>query len=174
MNNYFMKTKRLGFKKWNDNDLYLAIKLYSNPHVTKFISAEGVFSDEMIRDRFNLELSLQKKYGYCYWPVFLLDNDAFIGVCGLRPISLPDKGYVLEIGIHLLDTYWHCGYASEAMSKVIKYAFDDLKVDNLFAGHNPNNVRSKTMLLSLGFKFYQECYYEPTGLMHPSYLYNYD
>ena len=49
-----------------------------------------------------------------------------------------------------------------------------MKVDNLFAGHNPKNSASKKLLTKIGFKFIRDEYYAPTGLMHPSYLYKID
>lgn len=171
MDVYFMKTQRLGFRKWQREDLSLAMQLWSNHSVTKYISATGIYTDEMIRERFKLEMTLQQEYGYCYWPLFLLEDDTFIGVCGLRPVKVAGYDNVLEIGVHLIDTYWHQGYAFEAMQRVVVYALQELKVDNLFAGHNPHNLRSKALLKALGFTYFKDEFYEPTGLMHPSYLY---
>ncbi|MDR3215744.1 MAG: GNAT family N-acetyltransferase [Bacilli bacterium] len=169
MNNYFMISKRLGFKNWTIDDYHLAFTLWSNQEVSKYISINGQFSEKQIKDRFYLELNNMEKYKVAYWPIFLLDNDVFIGVCGLRPYDLDNNIY--EIGVHLIDDYWHQGYAQEALLKTIEYAFNVLKVNNLNAGHNPHNIRSKKMLEEIGFKYLKDEYYEPTGLMHPSYLY---
>lgn len=79
------------------------------------------------------------------------------------------KKYMKQV--HLLPNYWGKGYATEALNKVICHAFETLKVKNLFAGHNPNNIKSKKMLEKLGFNFIGAEYYIPTGLQHPSYLY---
>ena len=58
----------------------------------------------------------------------------------------------------------------EAAKKVIEYAFSNLQVKGLFAGHNPKNEKSRNLLNKLGFKFTHKEYYAPTGLMHPSYI----
>lgn len=97
------------------------------------------------------------------------DTDEFIGCCGLRPYDLEKNIY--EIGIHILPQYWGKGIGGEALNTAIQYAFKELKVKNLFAGHNPKNSASKKLLTKVGFQFIGEEYYEPTGLMHPSYLY---
>ncbi|WP_245954453.1 GNAT family N-acetyltransferase [Fontibacillus phaseoli] len=78
---------------------------------------------------------------------------------------------IYEIGFHLKSNYWGTGYASEAANAVIHFAFDQMKADNLFAGHNPLNLASKNLLLKLGFKYSHNEFYEPTGLSHPSYFY---
>lgn len=71
----------------------------------------------------------------------------------------------------LAKELWGKGIGTEALNTVIEYAFKKLKVENLFAGHNPKNIASKKLLTKVGFKFVREEYYAPTGLMHPSYLY---
>lgn len=169
MQEYFIESDRIGFSKWNNNDLELAKKLWGNKDVTKFISAKGYFTEDEILKRLNLEISNNEKYGVQYWKIFLKETDEFIGCCGLRTYDLESKIY--EAGVHLLPEFWGSGIASEVMKRVIEYAFDDLKASNVFAGHNPNNTASKKMLTKIGFHFVKEEFYEPTGLMHPSYLY---
>jgi len=58
----------------------------------------------------------------------------------------------------------------EAADRIISHAFRSLKVVALFAGHNPKNETSRKLLTRLGFKYFRDEYYQPTGLYHPSYL----
>lgn len=169
MREYFLTTERLGFSVWTTDDLPLAHALWGNPQVTQHISANGMFSEQEIAQRLQREISTREDYGLQYWPFFMRDTGAFIGCCGLRPYK-HDEG-IWEIGFHLLPEYWGHGLASEAAQAIIAYAFDVLKVENLFAGHNPNNLASAKMLAKLGFVYTHDEYYPPTGLKHPSYLY---
>ena len=41
---------------------------------------------------------------------------------------------------------------------------------NLYAGHHPDNRASETILKKLGLEPIENVFYEPTGLMHPSYI----
>ena len=167
-NPYFLKTERLGFRKWGDNDLDLAIGLWSDIEVTKRIDARGKLSREQITDRLFKEIAVEQAWGVQYWPVFLLKNDQHVGVCGLRPYD--SQHDILEIGFHLCSDQWRKGYATEAAHAIIRYAFTDLKVSGLFAGHHPKNEASRLLLKKLGFGYTHDEYYEPTGLQHPSYL----
>lgn len=169
MQEYFMKSERIGFGIWTESDFENAKKLWLNPNVSKFITASGVFSEGDVKQRLATEIENYKQYQVQYWPIYLLDTDEFIGCCGLRPFDL--EANVYEFGVHIIDDFWKKGYANEAGQKVISYAFEVMKVSNLFAGHNPKNGVSKKMLEKLGFKYYQDEFYEPTGLYHPSYLY---
>ena len=65
---------------------------------------------------------------------------------------------------------WGQGYAIEAARGIIKYAFQVLGVEGLFAGHNPKNIASKNLLEKLGFQYTHDEFYKQTGLNHPSYL----
>ncbi len=167
MNSYFFKTKRIGFSHWKENDGDLAISLWGEPDVTRYISANGLFSEEQIKDRLTLEIENYEKYNVQYYPIFNLENDELIGCCGVRPYK--NILNVYEMGFHLRKKYWHQGYGFEAASAMIEYAFSILGAEELKAGHNPNNIASKKLLTKLGFEYEADEYYEPTGLYHPTY-----
>jgi len=165
MTEFFLKTERMGFSKWESVDMELARTLWGDPQVTKYICAAGVFSDEDIENRLKTEIRNDELYHVQYWPVFELETGAFVGCCGLRPYQ-PEE---YEIGFHLRPEFWGKGYAREAAEAVIHYAFAVLGAKKLFAGHNPNNTASRKVLGKLGFSYVRDEFYAPTGLFHPSY-----
>ncbi len=167
MNNYFIKSERLGFSTWTKEKFLLAKELWGDINVTRLIDSRGKLDDNQIFEKLNYEIENYKKYGIQYYPIFLLDNNEFVGCCGLKPYDL-DKG-VYEIGFHIVPKHWKKGIAKESAKRIIKYAFVDLKANELFAGHNPNNIGSKKLLHKLGFKYVGVEFFEPTGLNHPSY-----
>ena len=169
--NYFLKAERIGFSKWQHSDIKLAELLWGNPEVTQLICASGTFSKADIVKRLNQELDNDAAYQVQYWPIFQLISHELIGCCGLRPHTGPAKKEY-EIGFHLRPEFWGQGYAWEAASAVIDYAFTVLKADKLFAGHHPGNAASQWLLVKLGFTYVEDKFYEPTGLYHPSYELN--
>ena len=48
---FFIKTKRIGFSRWLEEDIDLAELLWGNPMVTKYICASGQFSQEEIAEK---------------------------------------------------------------------------------------------------------------------------
>lgn len=167
MREYFMSTKRIGFSKWNGDDLDLANQLWGDKDVTKFICATGKFAREDIMSRLETEIKNDLFYHIQYWPIFDLLTEELIGCCGIRPFKSEKQSY--ELGFHLRKKYWGIGYATEAAEAVIDYSFDFLKADQLYAGHHPQNVGSEKLLKKLGFLYIGKNYYKPTGLYHPSY-----
>ncbi len=164
---YFLRSDRLGFRTWTDSDLELAVVLWGDPEVTRWIDARGQLSRDQVQDRLALEIARAREYGVQYWPIFLLGNGDLVGCCGLRPHDAAHGIY--EFGVHLRPAYWRRGLATEAATAVIDYAFNRLKVKGLFAGHHPDNRASQHLLEKLGFRYTHDEYYAPTGLKHPSY-----
>jgi [ribosomal protein S5]-alanine N-acetyltransferase len=163
---YFLKTERLGFRNWTAADLPLALELWGDPKVTRLIG--GPFAPDAVRSRLADEMRQFDEHGVQYWPVFLLENGGHAGCAGLRPYRIEQKIY--EIGIHLRPAFWGLGYGEEAAHALIKYAFGDLKIHALLAGHHPDNAASRQLLQKLGFTYQGDQHYIPTGLMHPTYL----
>ena len=167
MREFFLETKRIVFSHWGQGDFSLAHSLWGEKEVTKYISKTGIFSENEIIDRLQLEIDNEKKFHVQYWPIFEKETGEFIGCCGLRPYDIEKRIY--EIGFHLKSKYWGKGLGIEAARAIIQYAFDNLHAAELFAGHNPYNVNSKKVLERLGFHHIGDEYYAPTGLYHPSY-----
>ena len=165
---YFLTTQRLGFRCWANDDFGLALELWGDPEVTRFIDARGHLSEGQVRERLTEEISTERAHGMQYWPLFLLESDEHVGCCGLRPYG--ESRQVLEIGFHIRRRRWGCGFATEAARATIAYAFELLSARALFAGHNPANDVSRHLVRKLGFCYTHDECYEPTGLDHPSYL----
>jgi [ribosomal protein S5]-alanine N-acetyltransferase len=163
---YFLKSERLGFRDWTAADLPLALELWGDPAVTRFIG--GPFSPATVRSRLAAEMRQLNECGVQYWPVFQLEDGEHAGCAGLRPYRIEQKIY--EIGIHLRPAFWGKGYAEEAAQALMKHAFGALKVHALLAGHHPENAASRGLLKKLGFAYQGDQHYIPTGLMHPTYL----
>jgi len=165
---YFIESERIGFSVWNKENEQQANLLWGNKEVTKYISATGKMTEKEILERLDKEVDTYSKYMIQYFPVYVKENTEFIGCCGLRPYKKEKK--IAEVGAHLLPEYWGEGYAKEACMRIIKYAFETLSFETIFAGHNPNNLESAKLLKKLGFVYSHDEYYAPTGLKHPSYL----
>ena len=165
---YFLKSKRLGFRTWSKDDLDLAVGLWGDFKVTRLFDCRGPLSRQQVKYRLHQEIATQSEHGIQYWPIFLLESGEHIGCAGLRPYDISRN--ILEIGFHIRSYHWRKGYASEAARVVMDYAFVSLKVARLFAGHNPMNLGSRNLLISLGFAYTHDEFYEPTGLKHPSYF----
>jgi [ribosomal protein S5]-alanine N-acetyltransferase len=161
-----LSTERLFLRIWEENDFGFARSLWGDADVMTFLG--GPLTDEKVRDKMHAEMACFDKHGVQYWPIFENRSDEFVGCCGLRPWAYtPPEGH--ELGFHLVKAKWGRGYACEIAQGVVQHAFEKLQLPVLRAGHHPEHVNSQKILLKLGFKFVDEVFYKPTGLMHPTY-----
>ena len=167
MRDFFLMTERIGFSHWQTADRPLAISLWGDPAVTRYIAQDGRFTPDQIDARLREEIERQRTYGVQYYPIFLRSDQTFLGCCGLRPWDGPEDA--LELGFHLCAPHWGHGYATEAARAIIRYAFDTLGTSLLMAGHHPDNHPSQALLVKLGFCYLRDAYYPPTGRNHPTY-----
>ena len=163
---YFLKSPRLGFRHWTKDDLPLALAVWGDPDVTRFVG--GPFSPEQVAQRLHREISSQNNYGFQYWPIFLLTTGEHVGCAGMRAYKIEEN--IPSMGYYLRPKFWAQGYATEAGRAVIQYSFNTLGINTLFAGHHPQNAASRKVLAKLGFQFTHKQLYPPTGLEHDSYL----
>jgi RimJ/RimL family protein N-acetyltransferase len=155
-------TARLSFRTWREDDLPLVRALFGDARVTELVG--GPFDDAQLRARLAAEIAMAREHGFQYWPIFLQDG-THVGCCGLKPRA----PRVHELGFYLRVEHWGRGYAIEAGRSVIALAFGALGATELFAGHHPRNVGSRTVLDRLGFRYTHDELYPPTGLEHPGY-----
>jgi RimJ/RimL family protein N-acetyltransferase len=166
---YFLKTERIGFRRWTADDMPLALDLWGNPQVTDLIADLGRPSPRQACERLAQEIANQQSIGIQYWPIFLLDSGAHLGCCGLRPYRPDERLY--ELGAHLRPAWWGNGYATEAAQVVLAFAFGPLGAAGLFARHHPRNNGSRRLVTRLGFRYAYDEFLPQTGLNHPSYYF---
>ena len=159
---YFLTTKRLGFRCWREEDLPLALGLWGDPEVTAMLGRPLSPDARLAR-----EIARMGESGIAYWPVFLLEDGRHVGCAGLQ--TYREEEHTYELGYHLRRKFWGQGLATEAARAVIGYAFDVLGIESLFAGHHPANAASRKVLLDLGFMYTGEELYPPSGMIEPTY-----
>ncbi|HXQ97869.1 MAG TPA: GNAT family N-acetyltransferase, partial [Candidatus Limnocylindrales bacterium] len=79
---YFLKTVRLGFSQWTSDNLPLALAIWGDAEVTRYVG--GPFSREKVAARLQREITSMTTYGVQYWPIFLLETGDHVGAAGMR------------------------------------------------------------------------------------------
>lgn len=73
---------------------------------------------------------------------FIFDGGTLVGGIGISK----------ELGYWLAPEAWGKGYATEAATALIDFYFAQNNVDHILSGYHSGNVRSKNVLVKLGFK----------------------
>ncbi len=82
--------------------------------------------------------------------ITLGDDGRQMGGIGLR---LDDEHQHAELGYWLGVAYWGQGYATEAAREIVRYGFEELKLNRIFASHFGHNPASGRILRKLGMRY---------------------
>jgi ribosomal-protein-alanine N-acetyltransferase len=74
---------------------------------------------------------------------FAIDDGELAGGIGLRTQREFERA---EIGYWIGSPYWGRGYATEAVAEVIRYGFEELKLNRIYAGYFSRNAASGRVL----------------------------
>jgi [ribosomal protein S5]-alanine N-acetyltransferase len=93
----------------------------------------------------------QEKFDAAGEIVFAIDlrGDGLIGAIGIIPNRAHDRA---EIGYWIGKPFWNKGYASEAAAAVIRFGFEELKLNKIVAVHFSRNPASGRVMQKNGMR----------------------
>lgn len=148
------KTERLVIRELNLNDAENLFRLDSDPEVLKYIDEEPPKSVEGIREGLPFAIRQYEEHGYNRWAIELIEDSSFIGWTGFRLITKERNGYINfpDLGYRLMKPYWGKGYATESALASIRYGFEVLDFETIYAEADINNLGSHKVLLKCGMQ----------------------
>jgi len=84
------------------------------------------------------------------WGIVMKGDDKLIGTCGYYDWIKTTRR--AEIGYDLDPAYWGQGIMTEALRAVLKYGFEEMKLNRIQATIDSKNIRSMRLARRLGFK----------------------
>ena len=156
ISNVILETDRLILRTWELKDL---------DDFFEYASVEGVgekagWEHHKSKDKSLeiLKMFIEEKKVFA---IVLKENQKVIGSIGIEELSEEldkdlDNLRGRELGYVLNKDYWNKGIMKEAVSKVVDYCFNTLKLNFLMASYFNYNIASKRVLENLNFKFYKD------------------
>ena len=156
ISNVILETDRLILRAWEITDL---------DDFFEYASVEGVgekagWEHHKSKDKSLeiLKMFIEEKKVFA---IVLKENQKVIGSIGIEELSEEldkdlDNLLGRELGYILNKDYWNKGIMKEAVSKVVDYCFNTLKLNFLMASYFNHNIASKKVLENLNFKFYKD------------------
>jgi ribosomal-protein-alanine N-acetyltransferase len=146
-----LTTNRLCLREIQPMDAEALFANRSDPEVMEFFGEEPYQS---LEDAHALIEETHVRYYQrraILWGITLKGEDTIIGTCTFFQFG-PHFHYA-EIGYELQRAYWRQGIMSEAISAILDYGFIELEFHRVEANTDPENMRSKNLLLKLGFTY---------------------
>lgn len=146
-----LHSERLILRPWRDSDRDAFARMNADPQVMAHFPAclSRTESDAMIE---RIETHF-RQHGFGLWVLERPGEVPFLGFTGLLHVAF-DAPFTpaVEIGWRLAREFWGCGYALEAARRVLQYAFETLRLDEVVAFTVPANDRSWRLMQRLGMR----------------------
>ncbi len=146
-----LRTERLLLRQWKKEDFPLFAELNADPVVMEFYpDILTVAESNAMASRLE---SLISERSWGFWAAELVEDKTFIGFVGLHKpnYDLPVTPCV-EIGWRLAKEYWGKGYATEAASVSLNFAFEKIGLTEVYSFTPVANKRSWLVMERLGMK----------------------
>ena len=146
-----LETKRLTLRQWTTPDIAAFSTMSANPQVMRYFPA--TLTPEQSRPLAKSFQSVMAQQGWGLWAVALKDTNEFIGFTGLRHQTgtIPLSPFI-EIAWRLDERFWHQGYATEAASAALDFAFKTLSAPAVYAFTTQANLPSIALMQRLGMQ----------------------
>lgn len=147
-----LRTDRLLLRGWQDSDRSPYAALNADPVVMEYFPSTltAPQSDEMVQ---RMQVGLDE-HGYGLWATERVDTVEFIGFVGVASPTWVVDGLTpcVEIGWRLAKQHWGQGFAPEAASAVLDFAFEhlDLPRDEVVSFTTVTNHRSRRVMEKIG------------------------
>ena len=148
-----LETERLILRRLKAKDSKEAFDNWcSNPNVARFTLWDA-HKDVSVTER--LYSMWEKEYEFndtFRWIVELKDTHELIGTIDVASKTFIKFGSV-ELGYCYGEKFWHKGYATEALKRVIRFLFDEVELDVLYADYMERNPNSGKVMEKSGMTY---------------------
>jgi RimJ/RimL family protein N-acetyltransferase len=158
-----IETTRLRLRAFTPDDLDNLFLIFGDSEVMRYISNGKPRSREETENGLLKTIEGWRKRGFGLWAMTIKGSEKVIGYCGL--IYLDDTPEI-EIAYGLAKAHWGKGYATEAARAVLKFGFEQLKLERIVAVVNPENIPSQRVLEKLGMTYVKRAHYYEADLMY--------
>lgn len=144
-----LETKRIYFTNVSYDLIDEYLKLFNNPNIKKFITADP--NQYTYENRFLCVKEALETDTLIILSMFDKQSGRFIGNIDFDNITSDNA----EIGIIINEEFQNNHYGLEALKRFIEYGFDELKLKEIYLGVYSNNDRAIHLYKKLGFITYK-------------------
>lgn len=142
--------ERVTLRPLGDHDLPALLEIFGDREVMRFWSSPPIAGADGARALLD-DIRGHFQAGTLFqWGIARADDDAIVGTTTIFHVDREHRRG--EIGFALGRAHWGRGYASDAVTLLIRFAFEQLELHRLEADPDPQNLASIKVLEKQGFK----------------------
>ncbi|HSD15530.1 MAG TPA: GNAT family N-acetyltransferase [Flavobacterium sp.] len=167
-----LTTERLILRQIINDDAPEMYALRSNPEIMKYIPRELPKTIDDAITHIKYMQGLLENHECINWAICLKEDNRLIGNIGY--FRMQPENHRAEIGYMLSQKFHGKGIMQEALTEIIKYGFNEMKLHSIEAVTDPENFASWKLLEKNGFiregHFKEDCFWQ--GKYLDSYVYS--
>ncbi len=146
-----LTTPRLLLRGFRATDIPAIVQLLQDPAIARTtLNIPYPYTEEDARTWLRIQQEqLTQGQGYTF-AIVQRDQGQLIGAIDIRPVMSHRRA---EIGYWIGKMYWGQGYATEAARAILRFGFEDLQLNRIFATHIPENPASGRVMEKLGMQY---------------------
>ena len=148
-----LETERLKLRAIQPTDAEAIFQIYSDPKVTEYAEISTFTNIQHARNLVSKFTKWFQTDQGVRWGIFLGDTDELIGVCCFDTYLIKYRS--ANLGYDIASAHWEQGYATEAVTAIVDYAFEYglvSKVNRIQALTHVDNKASERVLEKLDFQ----------------------
>lgn len=153
---YPLLTERLSIQPLTEGDLATFVHYRQDPEVARFQSWDTSYSANQAREllKSQADVLLPSSGNWLQLAVHDRNTGELLGDLALHSVTSEKSAF--EIGFTFATANQGKGFAKEAISRFLKYLFDEIEAKVIEANCDRRNLSAIKLLTSLGFKNQQE------------------
>lgn len=144
-----LTTERLTLRWMTNNDVDAQYALFSDPAITRYWSSPAWTDIAQARAYVEKTIAEYKDSSGLRFAVVLQATGEMIG--SVKLYDFDDANRRCAVGYALQQSYWGKGFVSEAMTAVLRHAFEEFNMNRIEADVDPRNDASAKVLERQGF-----------------------
>lgn len=161
-----LETERLFLRQLTMEDAQEIQLIRNDERVMKYMDSERHTNIEISNAFVAENMSMYAQKRGIFWALIETSSQQFIGDFSFWKID--SKNARVEIGYTLKPEFWGKGYMKEAMLAIFNFGFNQLNLHSIEANINPENINSRGILKSMGFK--KEAYFKENYFYNGEFL----
>ena len=148
-----LESERLLLRKCIESDYKDSYKYCcSDPELCRLQGFDVHESDEVTRRSFKEKEEQYKVDNMFYeWAIVRKEDNQFMGEIAL--VHYNETTNEIELGYHIGKAFRGCGYMQEALNRILKFAFEELGLDSVYALILNNNDSSQKVVKSNNLEY---------------------
>lgn len=147
MNNFpEINTDRLRLRQVRHSDISSLVKYCNNKKIAdQIINIPYPYGEADAIYRMNFVIQGFKNKERYVFAITFNDKDELIGEIGLHLDKINDSA---QFGYWIAEPLWGKGIATEALAAILKFGFETLNLNKIYATHYPDNLSSGKVMLN--------------------------